>query len=117
MLEQTVNGLIERKDCSKIRANIDIPDLIEIQKRSYEQFLQMEKEPDRREDKGLQAALNSVFPISEYNNTAILEVSNYSRGAPKNHGRQRLVQGMTDAVPLKLQGRLVVFDKGDKGAK
>src|SRR3989454_3877700 len=117
MLEQTVNGLIERKDCSKIRANIDIPDLIEVQKRSYEQFLQMEKEPDRREDKGLQAALTSVFPISEYNNTAILEFSNYSLGAPKYDVRECLEQGMTYAVPLKLRVRLVVFDKEDKGPK
>ena len=51
MLEATVNGLIERKDFSKIRANIDIPDLIAIQKRSYEQFLQIETDPDRREDR------------------------------------------------------------------
>ncbi len=49
MVEPTVNGLIERKDFSKIRANIDIPDLIEIQKRSYEQFLQLESDPDRRD--------------------------------------------------------------------
>ena len=50
MLEMSVNGLVERKDYSKIRANIDIPDLIGIQKRSYEQFLQLETDPDRRED-------------------------------------------------------------------
>ena len=50
MPEAIVNGLVERKDFSKIRANIDIPDLIEIQKRSYEQFLQMENEPERREE-------------------------------------------------------------------
>src|SRR6184192_2247806 len=117
MLEMSVNGLIERKDYSKIRANIDIPDLIGIQKRSYEQFLQLEADPDRREDKGLQAALSSVFPISEYNNTAILEFSNYSLGAPKYDVRECLEQGMTYAVPLKLRVRLVVFDKEDKGPK
>ena len=48
MSEPTGNGLIERKDFSRIFASIDIPDLIEIQKRSYEQFLQMEGNPDRR---------------------------------------------------------------------
>ena len=117
MLEQTVNGLIERKDFSKIRANIDIPDLIGIQKRSYEQFLQLETDPDRREDKGLQAALMSVFPIADYNNTAILEFSSYSLGQPKYDVRECLEQGMTFAVPLKLRVRLVVFDKEDKGPK
>jgi DNA-directed RNA polymerase subunit beta len=117
MSESTGNGMIERKDFSKIRANIDIPDLIEIQKRSYEQFLQMECEPDRREDKGLQAALTGVFPIADYNNTAILEFSSYSLGTPKYDVRECLEQGMTFAVPLKMRVRLVVFDKEDKGPK
>ncbi|MGH7254886.1 MAG: DNA-directed RNA polymerase subunit beta, partial [Nitrospirales bacterium] len=117
MAQSTVNGLIQRKDFSKIRANIDIPDLIEIQKRSYEQFLQLENEPDRREDKGLQAALTSVFSIADYNSTAILEFSNYSLGTPKYDVRECLEQGMTYAVPLKIRVRLVVFDKEDKGPK
>ena len=117
MLEMSVNGLIERKDFSKIRANIDIPDLIGIQKRSYEQFLQLENDPERREDRGLQAALVSVFPIADYNNTAVLEFSSYSLGTPKYDVRECLEQGMTYAVPLKLRVRLVVFDKEDKGPK
>ncbi len=117
MPEPTVNGIIERKDFSRIFASIDIPDLIEIQKRSYEQFLQMEGNPDRREDKGLQAALTSVFPIADYNNTAVLEFSSYSLGTPKYEVRECLEQGMTYAVPLKVRVRLVVFDKEDKGPK
>ncbi len=117
MSETTVNGLIERKDFSKIRANIDIPDLIEIQKRSYEQFLQMESLPERRADNGLQAALTSVFPIADYNNTAILEFSRYSLGTPKYDVRECLEQGMTFAVPLKVRVRLVVFDREDRSPK
>ena len=117
MAGPTGSGLIERVDFSKIRANIDIPDLIEIQKRSYEQFLQMEAHQDRREDKGLQAALASVFPIADYNNTAILEFSSYSLGQSKYDERECLEQGMTFAVPLKIRVRLVVFDKEDKGPK
>ena len=109
--------LIERKDFSKIRANIDIPDLIGIQKRSYEQFLQLEVDPERRKDRGFQAALVSVFPIADYNNTAVLEFSSYSLGTPKYDVRECLEQGMTYAVPLKLRVRLVVFDKEDKGPK
>jgi len=117
MTEPPVNGLIERKDFSRIFASIDIPDLIEIQKRSYEQFLQMEGHPDRREDKGLQAALTGVFPIADYNNTAVLEFSSYTLGTPKYEVRECLEQGMTYAVPLKVRVRLVVFDKEDKGPK
>ena len=117
MSQSTMSGIIERKDFSRIRASIDIPDLIEIQKRSYEQFLQRECEIGRRDDKGLQAALTSVFPIADYNNTAVLEFSNYGLGIPKYDVRECLEQGMTYAVPLKIRVRLVVFDKENKSAK
>ncbi len=117
MSESTLSEFVERKDFSRIRTSIDIPDLIEIQKRSYEEFLQMEVEPDRRKDQGLQAALASVFPITDYNNTAALEFSNYTLGTPKYDERECLEQGMTYAVPLKLRVRLIVFDKEDKGPK
>ncbi|MGE3153130.1 MAG: DNA-directed RNA polymerase subunit beta [Nitrospiraceae bacterium] len=109
--------LVPRKDFSRIQTSIEIPDLIEIQRRSYEQFLQMEKEPERRDDRGLQAALASVFPIADYNNTAVLEFTSYALGTPKYDVRECLEQGMTYAVPLKLRVRLVVFDKEDKGPK
>jgi DNA-directed RNA polymerase subunit beta len=117
MSESSVGEFVERKDFSRIRTSIDIPDLIEIQKRSYEEFLQMEGDPERRRDQGLQAALASVFPIADYNNTAALEFSNYSLGSPKYDERECLEQGMTFAVPLKLRVRLIVFDKEDKGPK
>jgi DNA-directed RNA polymerase subunit beta len=117
MSESSIGEFVERKDFSRIRTSIDIPDLIEIQKRSYEEFLQMEGDPERRKDQGLQAALASVFPIADYNNTAALEFSNYSLGTPKYDERECLEQGMTFAVPLKLRVRLIVFDKEDKGPK
>ncbi len=114
MSEMTGSSLIERKDFSKIPRHLDIPDLIEIQKRSYDSFLQMEVDPDRREDKGLQAALTSVFPIADYNSTAVLEFVNYSLGTPKYDVRECMEQGMSYAAPLKVRVRLVVLDKEDK---
>src|SRR5438876_2117192 len=117
MSETTLQEFIERKDYSRIHSSIEIPDLIEIQKRSYEEFLQREVEPERRKDHGLQAALASVFPIPDYNNTAVLEFTSYTLGTPKYDERECLEQGMTFAVPLKLRVRLVVFDKEDKGSK
>jgi DNA-directed RNA polymerase subunit beta len=114
MSDMTVSSLIERKDFSKIPRHLDIPDLIEIQKRSYDSFLQMEVDPDRREDKGLQAALTSVFPIADYNSTAVLEFVNYSLGTPKYDVRECMEQGMSYAAPLKVRVRLVVLDKEDK---
>src|SRR6266849_1289440 len=114
MSEMTGGSLIERKDFSKIPRHLEIPDLIEIQKRSYDGFLQMDIEPDRREDKGLQAALTSVFPIADYNSTAVLEFVNYSLGTPKYDVRECMEQGMSYAAPLKVRVRLVVLDKEDK---
>src|SRR5216117_1635676 len=117
MSETTLQEFIERKDYSRIHSSIEIPDLIEIQKRFYEEFLQREVEPERRKDHGLQAALASVFPIRDYNNTAVLEFTSYTLGTPKYDERECLEQGMTFAVQLKLRVRLVVFDKEDKGPK
>src|SRR6195256_1105690 len=117
MSETTLQEFTERKDYSRIHSSIEIPDLIEIQKRSYEEFLQREVERERRKDHGLQAALSSVFPIPDYNNTAVLEFTSYTLGTPKYDERECLEQGMTFAVPLKLRVRLVVFDKEDKGSK
>src|SRR3989442_853378 len=114
MSEMTGSSLIERKDFSKIPRHLDIPDLIEIQKRSYDGFLQMDIEPDRREEKGLQAALTSVFPIADYNSTAVLEFVNYSLGTPKYDVGECMEQGMSYAAPLKVRVRLVVLDKEDK---
>jgi len=114
MSDTTGSSLIERKDFSKIPRHLEIPDLIEIQKRSYDCFLQMEAETDRREDRGLQAALTSVFPIADYNSTAVLEFVNYSLGTPKYDVRECMEQGMSYAAPLKVRVRLVVLDKEDK---
>src|SRR2546428_12118569 len=107
MSEMTGSSLIERKDFSKIPRHLDIPDLIEIQKRSYDGFLQMDIEPERREEKGLQAALTSVFPIADYNSTAVLGVVNYSPRAPQYDWRGGMEQGGSYAAPLKIRGRLL----------
>ena len=117
MSQPPLPGIIKRTDFSKIQSTIDIPDLVEVQKRSYEGFLQKETDPDRRAEKGLQAALMSVFPIADFNSSAILEFSSYALGTPKYDVRECLEQGMTFAAPLKLRIRLVVFDPQEKGVK
>lgn len=93
MSETTLQEFIERKDYSRIHSSIDIPDLIEIQKRSYEEFLQREAEPERRKDHGLQAALASVFPIPDYNNTAVLEFTSYTLGTLSTMSGNALSRG------------------------
>jgi DNA-directed RNA polymerase subunit beta len=70
----------ERVNFSKIRTAIQIPNLIEVQKNSYERFLQMNMLPEEREDTGLQAVFNSVFPISDFRGVSTLEYISYSIG-------------------------------------
>ncbi|HMF61074.1 MAG TPA: hypothetical protein VK595_11925, partial [Vicinamibacterales bacterium] len=70
----------ERIDFSKIKQTIPIPNLIEIQKKSYERFLQMNRLPSEREDAGLQSVFKSVFPISDFRENSSLEFIEYSIG-------------------------------------
>ena len=70
----------ERKDFSKIKVFLDIPNLIEVQKKSYSQFLQMELLPEERKDVGLQAAFKSVFPISDQKGNVKIFFDSYRIG-------------------------------------
>src|SRR5690348_12686709 len=133
----------ERIDFSKIKTTVPIPNLIEIQKKSYERFLQMYTPPAEREDVGLQSVFKSVFPISDFRENSSLEFIDYSignwdpcgwgdeaRGLVHEIGGQRMAlklkydinecqeRGMTYAVPLKVTIRLVVWNKDpETGAK
>src|SRR5579859_8117669 len=74
------NAFRKRFDFSKIPATIQIPNLIEVQKRSYDRFLQMDKLPSEREDGGLEAVFQSVFPITDFRNVSQLEFVDYAIG-------------------------------------
>jgi len=69
-----------RLDFSKIPTAIQIPNLIEVQRRSYERFLQMDKLPAEREDNGLQSVFTSVFPITDFRNISQLDFVDFSIG-------------------------------------
>ncbi len=73
-------ALRSRLDFSKIPTSIQIPNLIEVQRRSYERFLQMDKLPSEREDNGLQSVFTSVFPITDFRNISQLDFVDYSIG-------------------------------------
>jgi DNA-directed RNA polymerase subunit beta len=118
MAGSMTDGVIERRDFSKIATQVEIPNLIDIQRRSYDRFLQRDASPQEREDIGLQAAFTSVFPIVDYNETAMIEFLDYAVGAPKYDVRECLERGMTFAAPLKIRARLIVWEKDEKsGAK
>ena len=73
-------ALRSRLDFSKIPTAIQIPNLIEVQRRSYERFLQMDKLPSEREDNGLQSVFTSVFPITDFRNISQLDFVDFSIG-------------------------------------
>jgi DNA-directed RNA polymerase subunit beta len=79
-MEQAKRALRSRLDFSKIPTSIKIPNLIEVQRKSYERFLQMDKLPSEREDGGLQSVFTSVFPIADFRNTSQLDFVDYSIG-------------------------------------
>jgi DNA-directed RNA polymerase subunit beta len=105
-----------RKDFSKIQTIIDIPNLIDIQKRSFDSFLQADVEPEKRENVGLQHVFNSVFPIRDFNETASLEFVSYTLEQPKYDVQECLQRGMTYAAPIKVTIRLIVWDNAGEGA-
>ena len=76
----TSNVFRDRMDFAKIHTSIPIPNLIEVQRKSYHRFLQMDVPPSEREDVGLQAVFNSVFAINDFRGTSSLEFVEYSIG-------------------------------------
>jgi DNA-directed RNA polymerase subunit beta len=99
-----------RKDFSKMPSILEIPNLIEIQKRTFERFLQTHVESEKRENVGLQAVFNSVFPIRDFNDSASLEFVAYTLEEPKYDVQECLQRGMTYAAPFKVTIRLVAWD-------
>jgi DNA-directed RNA polymerase subunit beta len=107
-----------RKFFGKIREVAQMPNLIEVQKASYDQFLMVEEPKGGRGEEGLQAVFKSVFPISDFSNTALLEFVKYTFEPPKYDVDECRQRGMTYAAPLKVTLRLIVFDVDpDTGAR
>ncbi|MGH7813816.1 MAG: DNA-directed RNA polymerase subunit beta [Candidatus Binataceae bacterium] len=99
-----------RRSFGKIEQIIDIPNLIEIQRRSYDEFLQIGVAAEDRQDTGLQAVFKSVFPIKDFNETASLEFVSYELGASKYDVDECHQRGMTYAAPIKVKIQLVIWD-------
>jgi DNA-directed RNA polymerase subunit beta len=96
----------------------EMPNLIEVQKTSYDQFLQVEKPEGGRIDMGLEAVFKSVFPISDFSESSLLEYVDYHFEEPKYDVEECQQRSMTYAAPLKVTLRLIVFDVDQEtGAK
>src|SRR5437763_14013826 len=108
------NNFRVRKSFTKIQKIIEIPNLINIQKQSYDKFLQADTAPEKREDLGLQGVFKSVFPIRDFNETSSLEFVSYHLEKPKYDVDECHQRGMTFSAPIKVVVRLVVWDKDEE---
>jgi DNA-directed RNA polymerase subunit beta len=99
-----------RKNFGKIKKIIDIPDLIGMQRESYQRFLQIDVPPEKRQDHGLQAVFQSVFPIKDFTGSASLEFVSYRFGEVKHDVHECIHRGMTYEIPVRITVRLVVYD-------
>jgi DNA-directed RNA polymerase subunit beta len=108
------NNFRVRKNFGKLKKIIEVPNLIDIQKRSYDKLLQADVPSDEREVVGLQAVFTSVFPIKDFSETSSLEFVSYSLDRPKYDVDECRARGMTFAAPIKVVVRLVVWDVDDE---
>jgi len=99
-----------RKNFGRVKKVIDIPNLIEMQQRSYAKFLQRDVAPEAREDVGIQAAFQSVFPITDFTGASSIEFVQYSIGEPKYSEEECLSRGVTYESPVKMVARLLSYD-------
>jgi DNA-directed RNA polymerase subunit beta len=107
-----------RKYYGKIREVLEMPNLIEVQKSSYDLFLNSGDAPEPTDGDGIQGVFQSVFPIKDFNETAVLEFVKYELEAPKYDVEECQQRDMTYSAPLKVTLRLIVFDVDeDTGAK
>ncbi len=109
--------LMVRKNFGRIPEILPVPNLIEIQRRSFKRFLQKDVLPQKREDTGLQAAFNSVFPVVDYNETASIEFVEYILGEPKYDVKESLQKGINYSAPLKIKVKLNLWIKNESGKK
>jgi DNA-directed RNA polymerase subunit beta len=107
-----------RKYYGKIREVLEMPNLIEVQKSSYDLFLNSGDAVDPTDGEGIQGVFQSVFPIKDFNETAVLEFVKYELEEPKYDVEECQQRDMTYSAPLKVTLRLIVFDVDeDTGAK
>ncbi len=103
-----------RKSFGRIPEAVRMPNLIEVQRSSYEQFLQREVRPGQRRDEGIEAVFKSVFPIKDFNERAMLEYVSYEFEAPKYDVEECIQRDMTYAAPLKVKLRLIVWETDEE---
>jgi DNA-directed RNA polymerase subunit beta len=106
-----------RKNLGRIGRVIEVPNLIDIQKSSYDKFLQATVSPNERVEVGLQAVFRSVFPIKDFNGTSELVFVSYNLEKPKYDVEECRQRGMTFAAPIKVTTQLMIYDTREGGER
>jgi DNA-directed RNA polymerase subunit beta len=107
-----------RKSFGKIAEAVTMPNLIEVQKSSYDQFLQKDVPQEMRRDEGIEAVFKSVFPIKDFQERAVLEYVSFEFEPPKFDVDECIQRDLTFSAPLKVKLRLITFESDeDTGAK
>ena len=99
-----------RKNFGRIPEVVHMPNLIEVQKKSYGQFLQKDLIHEQRDESGLHGTFQSVFPVRDFSDRALLEYLSFTFDVPKFDEEECQQRDITYAAPLKVKMRLVVFD-------
>ncbi|MDC3206721.1 DNA-directed RNA polymerase subunit beta [Pelagibacteraceae bacterium] len=99
-----------RKSFGKIPLVTSLPNLVEVQKRSFDSFLQLRIDADKRENIGLHSIFKSVFPIHDYAERATVDYVSYNLGVPKYDVEECSQRGMTYGTPLLVNFRLIIWD-------
>ncbi len=105
---------LERISFSKLKSVVEIPNLLEVQLKSFRGFLQPDADPEKREDQGLQAVFKTFFPISDVRENYSLEFVKYMLGTPRYTIRECQDRNMSYSAPLKATLRLVVRETSGK---
>ncbi len=113
MAQTLINGHLLRKDFSRIGKVLEIPDLIEVQKKSFREFLQLDAVQES-DEAGLQSIFKGVFPITDFSGSSSLEFVGYELMTPKYTEAECLQKGLTYASPMKIQVMLTVWDKDEE---
>ncbi|MCL2690008.1 MAG: DNA-directed RNA polymerase subunit beta [Chitinispirillia bacterium] len=109
--------MTDRKSYSQIKKGVKLPNLLEIQTKSYESFLQPETPPRLRTKQGLHGAFLSLFPVNDVKGYYSLEYDGYKLGIPKYTLRECKERGMTFAAPLKVDMSLLVYEQDGETKK
>jgi DNA-directed RNA polymerase subunit beta len=117
MVSKVLSNFRQRANLGQVESVVEIPDLIDIQKSSYEKFLQADIPAPQREDVGLQGVFKSVFPIRDFDGTSELVFVSYHLDKPKYDVEECRQRGMTFAAPIKVTTQLMVYDTIEGGQR